>query len=66
MARVVLHHRKTVRLDVVLDRSSDIEQGIARLDLGQALEQRFLGTRQRVWDSSVAPSPTQRLTQLSP
>ena len=43
MARVVLHHRKTVGLDVVLDRSSDVEECVARLDLGQALHQRFLG-----------------------
>ena len=43
VARVVLHHREAMGFHVILNSTGDIQQGVAGLDLGQALHQRFLG-----------------------
>ena len=43
VAGVVLHHRIAVGFHVVLHRRGNVKQGVAGLDLAQALHQRFLG-----------------------
>ena len=43
MAGVVLDDGEAVGFDVVLNGAGDIQQGVARLDLGQAPHQGFLG-----------------------
>ena len=48
MAGVVLHHRKAVGLDVVLNSTGEIHQGAAGLHGGQALHQGLLSNARQV------------------